>query len=407
MTIIPTLQIAFRNCTRNSRRFILLGLAVTAGFLCLCTAQGLVAGLTYQINTRGARYYGGHVIVSRKLDAPGAITPAEEDRLIAAAISRAGVHPTVVSHRTRYDTDGIVFFNGESVMARRIIGMDWSAEGVRIKGLQLVSGHLDDMNDPGGVLISDVTARRLGAQVGDRIVVQVNRQGGAVNTFSLGVKAIFHEVSIFGFYTVYMDRGALDKALGFPLEYSATTGLYLRDYRSAGAIAARLNRTLGTHYTAQPVIDFMEEVRTLLGALTLVSYGILVLLAIVIAVGILNLYKVIIYERTREIGTMRAIGLQRMQVSGIIFFEALFLALCSIGAGLALSVLGLAALSLPRLPGVAGLDIFLDRGHLSWVLYADEIGVDAVLVTIVTLIGALGPARSAQSIQPVDAIRAV
>ena len=67
---------------------------------------------------------------------------------------------------------------------------------------------------------------------------------------------------------------------------------------------------------------------------------------------------------------------------------------------------GPGGLSLLRFVGAAGFDIFLDRGHLSWVVYADDIGVDALLVTLVTLIGALGPARSAQSIEPVNAIRA-
>ena len=355
---------------------------------------------------RGARYYGGHVIISRGDQSPAHITAAEEDRLIQRALARVGVHPSEMSHRTRFDTDGIAFFNGESVRTRRIIGMDWAAEGSRIKGLEFVSGRPDDMSDREGVLISEVTARRLGARVGDKIVLEVIRQGGALYTIPLFVKAIFREVSIFGFYTVYMDRAVLDEALGFEPGYSASVGLYLRDYRSAGLVAARLNRALEGHYSAEPVVSFMEEVKTMLDALSAVSYGILALLAIVIAVGILNLYRVIIYERTREIGTMRAIGLQRTQVRNIIFFEALLLALCSVGAGIVLSVLVLSGLSLLHFAGAAGFDIFLDRGHLSWVLYADDIGLDAVLITIVTLIGALGPARSAQSIEPVTAIRA-
>ena len=385
-----TLQIAFRNFTRNSRRFLLLGLAVTAGFLFLCIVQGLVAGLSLQINMRGARYYGGNVIISRLKKAPAPATVAEEERLIQAGIAQAGVRPSAISHRTRFDTDGIAFFNGESVRTRRIVGMDWSAEGSLIKRLEFVSGRPDDMSDPNGALISEVTARRLGARVGDKIVLQVNRNGIALYTIPVVVKAIFREVSIFGFYTVYMDRAVLDQALGFPTGYSASVGLYLDDYRSAGRVAFRLNHVLDSRYTAEPVISFMEEVRTLLEALTAISYGILALLVVVIAVGILNLYRVIIYERTREIGTMRAIGLQRTQVRNIIFFEALFLALCSIGVGLVLSVVVLSALSLLHFAGAAGFDIFLDRGHLSWVLYADDIARDAILITLVTLVRCAG-----------------
>jgi ABC-type antimicrobial peptide transport system permease subunit len=79
---------------------------------------------------------------------------------------------------------------------------------------------------------------------------------------------------------------------------------------------------------------------------------------------------------------------------------------CSVAAGLALSVIALFVVSLFKLNGAAGFDIFLDRGHLSWVLYPDDVGIDAVLITLITLFGALGPARAAQAIEPVVAIRA-
>ena len=58
-------RVAFRNFTRNGRRFFFIGAAVCAAFFFICTVQGLVAGFYSQVNTRGARFYGGHVVVSR------------------------------------------------------------------------------------------------------------------------------------------------------------------------------------------------------------------------------------------------------------------------------------------------------------------------------------------------------
>jgi putative ABC transport system permease protein len=402
-----TVQMAFRNFVRNGRRFLLLGLAVCAGFFFVCTIQSLVAGLTYQINVRGSRYYGGHVIVSLSKEARDSATTQAQDKVILEAISRSGVRPAAISHRTHLGGEGVVFFNGESVTMRRVIGLDWAAEGQMIGRLQFVAGNPADMRDRLGVLISDVTARRLRARVGDQITLQVNREAGAINTVTLLVKAIFHEVSIFGFYTLYVDRGVLDEALGFEPGYSGTSiGVYLDDYRAAVWAAGRISRELGGQFTAEPVIHYMVEINTLLRALTSVSYGILGLLSLVIGVGIFNLYRVIIYERTREIGTMRAIGLQRHQVRNLILCEAVYLAVCGIAAGFVVSLLGLMAISLVPLAGAAGLDIFLDRGHLSWVLNADIIGADTLFITLVTLAGALSPARAAQMIEPVVALRA-
>jgi putative ABC transport system permease protein len=182
--------------------------------------------------------------------------------------------------------------------------------------------------------------------------------------------------------------------------------VYLNDYRAAEGAATRINRASGARFVAEPILHSMGEINTLLRALTIVSYGILGLLSLVIAVGILNLYRVIIYERTREIGTMRAIGIQRHQVRNLILCEALLLGACGTVAGFFLSFLGLTAISHIPLSGTAGLDIFLNRGHLQWVLNADIIVKDALLIILVTVAGALSPAQAAQMIEPVVALRA-
>jgi ABC-type lipoprotein release transport system permease subunit len=366
--------------------------------------QSLVAGLSNQINTRGARFYGGHVII-RAAD-QSTLTEADEDSLILSAIARAGITPSAIAHRTHFGADGILFFNGESLRLRRVIGFDWSSEGRKIAELKFIDGNPEAMTGPDGILISEVTARRLGASVGDEVVLQVIREGGAINTISLWVQGIFREASIFGYYTAYMDRGTLDEALGFDSQHAATVGIYLRDPRSEGPVASRLARDLGSGFTVAPVISLMPEIRTMLDALTIVSYAILALLSVVIAVGILNMYRVIIYERTREIGTMRAIGVQRPQVQNIVLAEAFLLAICGISAGLVLSVAGLFAVSRIPLSGAAGFDIFLDRGHLSWVMYPDVVGLDAVLIAVITVLGALSPARAAQAIDPIVALKA-
>jgi putative ABC transport system permease protein len=400
-----TAQIAFRNFTRNGRRYLLLGLAVAAGFFVVSSLQGLIGGLSHQINVRGARYYGGHVIISRAKGNADDASLQEQDRIIERAISTSGVRPLAISHRTHLGGSGVVFFNGESVTMRRVIGMDWSAEGPMIRRLQMVEGDPSGMSDPAGVMMSEVTARRLGVRVGDQVILQVERDAGAVNTVPLWVKAIFREASIFGFYTLYVDRQVLDQALGFDPGYSATIGVYLHDERDADRAAAAIDKALNGQFEAAPLLSFMGELHTLLEALAFVSYGVLGLLAVVIAVGILNLYRVLIYERVREIGTMRAIGVQRRQVRALILWEAVYLAAIGIAAGFIASVVVLWGLSLVPLRASAGLDIFLNRGHLSWVLNADTLVGDALIIGAMVVVGAISPAQAAQQTDPVVSLR--
>ncbi|MGO8695142.1 MAG: ABC transporter permease [Rectinemataceae bacterium] len=425
---MTTILIAYRNFVRNGRRFLLLGLAIAGGFFVITVLQGLIGGVTNQINIRGARYYGGHVMILGYQKTPGLAVIGDEASILEA-VARSGVRPRIVARRVLYGNDGIVFFNGESVGMRRVIGMDWAVEGPAIRGMEFISGDPEGMADPAGILISDVTARRTGARVGDKVTLQVTRDGGAINTGTFLVKAIFREASIFGYYTVYVDRGVLNTLLGRPAGESDMIGLYLDDYRKADEVASRVLKAMaglvpvfppmrnqsdydaarsadyqGIRYGTLTTLGFMSEIKTMIDALVLVSYAILVLLFVVVVAGIVNLYRVIIYERTREIGTMRAVGMQRSQVRNLVLVEAFFLAVCSVAAGLAVSLGALELLASFRLNGVAGFDIFLDRGRLSWVMNPDTIWLDAALIALVTLLGAWSPARAAQAIEPVVAL---
>jgi hypothetical protein len=68
------LQLAFQNFTRNGRRFLLLGLAFSTGFFFVFTVRSLISGLSSQINIRGSRFYGGHVIAKPQPDGTGIAT---------------------------------------------------------------------------------------------------------------------------------------------------------------------------------------------------------------------------------------------------------------------------------------------------------------------------------------------
>ncbi|HET7838699.1 MAG TPA: ABC transporter permease, partial [Rectinemataceae bacterium] len=236
--------------------------------------------------------------------------------------------------------------------------------------------------------------------------------------------------SIFGYFTLYMDRRALNAVTGLGPNDCNLLGMYLKDYRSAERDSVRLLAALkeavstfpplasredfnrersadyqGIRYGTMTIGGFLSEIGTMLEALTMVSYGILALVIVVVTVGITNIYRVMIYERTREIGTMRAIGVRRSQVRNLILTEALMLSACSIVLGLAASLLALGLVSRFHLDVGAGFDIFLDRGHLSWVINGDVTAVDAALIALVTLCGAFGPARAAQAIEPAVALR--
>ena len=125
------------------------------------------------------------------------------------------------------------------------------------------------------------------------------------------------------------------------------------------------------------------------------AWGTSVLALIIGVLGIANTMAMSVFERTREIGILRALGWKRWQILAHVEAEAMMLGLCGGLLGTALGWMALRVLS--ALPQTAS----LVAASLNWALLAEGVGI-AMLAGL--LAGAL-PAWRAGRLSPVDALR--
>ncbi|RMI45669.1 ABC transporter permease [Streptomyces triticirhizae] len=172
------------------------------------------------------------------------------------------------------------------------------------------------------------------------------------------------------------------------------------DAQLKDAIAA----TVGADtYKLQTADEYIEENSDAVGqALSILEYVLLGFAGIALLVGIfliVNTFSMLVAQRTREIGLMRAIGSSRRQVNRSVLIEALLLgviaSLIGFGVGIGLAV-GLMAL-------MSALGMKLSTDDLLIEPSVPIIGV--VLGVLVTLIAAYVPARRAGRISPMAALR--
>jgi len=130
----------------------------------------------------------------------------------------------------------------------------------------------------------------------------------------------------------------------------------------------------------------------------------LVILAVVM-VGLVNTFRIVIYERTKEIGTMRAVGTQRGQIRKLFLLEALFLALGGTVPGALLGVGLLNLVHLFEFSAFTELSLFLDGGHLSYTVSPALLAGSFITVIVFTLLAALLPANRAAKMEPAQALR--
>jgi ABC-type lipoprotein release transport system permease subunit len=148
-------------------------------------------------------------------------------------------------------------------------------------------------------------------------------------------------------------------------------------------------------------ISFMTWTLKALQGLSAVLIAILVA---IIVIGIMNTMWIAIRERTREIGTLRAIGMHRREVLWMFLLESIMLGLMATIFGV-LAGAGIAAgLNAMRIPVPTGLQFFLMSPVLHISVHGALLVRSVITITIVTGLAALYPSLRAARLRPVVAM---
>lgn len=418
------LTFAWKSLAGRRRRFFFLGLAVSFGFFIMTVATGLTEGLLKTVREKGAFYFSGNVNIN--CDSRDGSNHTMDVQLLRSAVREALGPDPVFLRSIYYGTDAQLFFGGAMVRQRRVIGIDWSDEKSGVGALNIVSGSFPDDRDLRAVLISETAAKRLGIRVGDELMLLVTGQHGR-NTANFVLRGIFKDSSIFG-YAAYVSRTAMNDALSLPSDYASDFGVSLHGSRSEDAAAERIRAALakraavssvahtraelsdlsggswqGKRYMVCTLDAHLSDIKQVLDAITSICYGLLAAFLAVVLIGIVSTYRVVVYQRSAEIGMMRAIGMSRARAMAVFVEEAGALAAVSAFVGLVAGEIVLFAISLFQLP--PSLDMFLKRGHLVWSLDPGILLGIFAIVCASTLLAAWIPARKAAGITPMDAMR--
>ena len=263
-----------------------------------------------------------------------------------------------------------------------------------------------------GVVIGKRLAERLNAWPGDSVTLVSAPAGIKVNAvFGQFVPTVrqFEVTGLFetGMYEydnayVFMDLAAAQELAGLD---SAVTGIEVRaaNRDEAPALARRVSATLGFGYHT---MDWQEQNRSLFQALQLEKLGmgiILLLIVVVAAFNIVSTLTMVVTDKTREIGILKAMGMTARAIRRIFLVQGLVIGLVGTGLGL---LLGLgASLALDRYHLIAlDPEVYL-IDHLPVAL--QPLDVIAIVLASVAIAGlaTLYPAVQAARLFPIEAIR--
>ncbi|MYX28919.1 FtsX-like permease family protein [Streptomyces sp. SID8381] len=271
----------------------------------------------------------------------------------------------------------------------------WGAGDART--MKITSGAAP--KGPGQVMVDEDTADKHHLKLGDRIAVI-----SAVGTHPAKVSGIAaFTVTNPGAALFYLDTETAQQTL------VGRTGVYTNVNVTAAAgvsdpqLKQKVTAALGGGYKVQTAKEVADANRKELGSfLDVMKYAMLGFAGIAFLVGIfliINTFSMLVTQRTREIGLMRAIGSSRKQVNRSVLAEALLLgvtgSVLGVGAGVGIAV------GLMKLMGGMGMNLSTDDLTVAWT--TPVLGL--VLGVVVTVVAAYLPARRAGRISPMAALR--
>lgn len=397
-------KMAFRDLGRNKRRTLLSALAVSIGVALLLLMASIVEGEMRGALENTIRIESGHLQI-RPLNYDENKTSLKWEDLIAApqeVAAQTKKLPQVTEATPRLFASGIVS-RGENSAGAQIIGIDPASPANQVFRDGLLEGEFLSPDDREGVLIGKPLARKFKLQAGDKINLLVNKSDGAVD------EQVFFVRGIYTTNTVGYDERAvfmpLAKAQAFTGAGDHATILFvtLQDREQADAVAAALHSSTLKAVTWREMNELIMQFEDFAGAYMVVLY--LIVLGITATV-VTNTLVMAVFERTREIGILSAIGMRGSRIMAQYLVEGALIATLGILGGLALggilvwyfTVYGFYIGDMGMTGILMGDQIY---AHLT---LSDAVNL-ALAAYLITLLASLYPARIAAKMEPVEALR--
>ena len=397
---------ALRNVFRQKVRSAATLAAIAIGVAGLILAGGFVKDIFIQLGEAIIHSQTGHIQITRagysdnKTRAPEKYLIDDGEALKAKLLNSV---PGIDQAISRLGFTGVIN-NGRRDLG--IVGEGIEPDGEAKLGtfLRYLEGRALSNSDIDGIVVGEGVARSLGLKIGDRVTVVMTLAAGAVNTLD------FELVGVFQSFSKEFDARAVRISLEAAKTLMDTNGIHLlvvqlNDTATTTAALSATNQELaklGLEAQAWYALsDFYEKTVELYDR----QFGVLrLIILIMVLLSVINSVNMTLFERTREFGTMRAIGDRSDWVFRLIMIESFWLGLIGGLLGMilgCLAALGISAIGIPMPPPPNA-----NLGYTALIrLDATSVLVAGAIGFIACVLAAIFPARRAAKAGIVEALR--
>jgi ABC-type lipoprotein release transport system permease subunit len=406
------LRLAWRNVWRQRRRTLLIAIGMGFMMALLVFYDGLIGGFEQAIYGNAIQLLGGNIQVhapgyNEKVGRKPLLPLADPDAVVQAAEAQ----PEVVAVSKRIVTGGLVT-NREGAFAVSIIGIEPEKEGkITPVADNITSGRYLNADDGDLIVIGQGLATAMEIGVGDRITMVGNskseqsrqRTMTVVGIFDVGVPSVEKTM-------IYVSLAEAQSLFGLNNGQVTEVVVSLKQIGQEPGVARAINKQspgyeVDTWENSFPELKQTMEMKTgIMGTFGVFMIGI-------VGIGILNQLMMAVFERTREIGVIGALGMKPRQITWVFLLEGILIGLIGVIMGAALGTL------LNGYFGVVGMDYsqFTDLTEytalISGRIYTSLVPMDvlkhAITVAVISALAALYPSIQASQREPAEALHYV
>ncbi len=404
-------RLAWRNIWRHRRRTVIVALAISLTLAMVMFYDGMVAGFEDAIYGNAIKVLGGNI----QIHADGYQVDGEQTPLLPlpddqAAVKAALAQPQVVAASRRINTSGLAT-SRKGAFAVGIIGIEPELEApVYLIAQNVTQGRYLKAGDQDMLLIGKGLADAMDIQVGDRFSLSGRAPHQQIKTRTMTVVGIY-DVGMADIEkrTVYMSLANAQEM--FDLKGQSTEVVVaLKQIGQEPEVIKALQPMLpgfemASWQTNYP--DLESAIQTKGGAMRIFE----VIILVSVGIGILNLLLMAVYERTREIGLLAALGLKPGQIRTLFLIEGALLGIVGVVAGIGLGLLINFTMSKVGMDfgQFSSMTVYtaLIRDKVYTSLGLEKIGFHVAIILVVTILAALYPASEAARQEPAKSLHYV
>jgi len=405
-------KMAFRNVLRNKRRSILTAVGIIIAVMLIIYAQGFITGMIDNMIENTARIKTGHVrIVTPEYLRREKLSPLQEAVYITPELEEMIEATPEVEAFTYRIPFGVLLSRderskpafGTAIDVKREKGfLDLSAENYLVEG-----SYLDAADE--AILIGIGLAEELGFKVGDSLVIITSTAYGSPSGMNLTIKGIVElGHANLNDNAFYIPLAAAQQLLD--LDGRAAEVLVLLDTKdNSEKVASRWQAKAGNDMDLKFVPWQQDDVLGMMKMMVRIYWVIYAIILLIASATIINTMLMAVFERMKEIGILKAMGMRGNRILWLLTAEASMIGLFGAVIGAALGVV--LALVAPEVnfSSLSGMDmgsIFFNPIIPVTVTPGVVLACFAFGWFIATFT-ALYPARQGTKVRPAEALRRV